>query len=161
MAEGRECRSLGIDRKSPRKRRGPELGSLLGRQREGGKMIRQTAMGAAFLILTASASLGQQAHNVKCASGPLEKTYGGSKWLVYGCDDKSSVAIVTAPHNPGAPYVFMFQSSGDGYQLHGDGTGDVGVTESAYDDLSKLSKSDVAGLAKEAAAIGPQPAPVN
>src|ERR1700722_9045111 len=46
---------------------------------------------------------------LNCKIGPIENIYGGTKWLVYGCDDKASVVVVTAPGNPAMPFYFFFQ----------------------------------------------------
>jgi hypothetical protein len=76
--------------------------------------------------------------------------YGGTKWLVYGCDDKKGLVVVTAPGNPAMPFYFFFFPNEDGYQLHGEGTGDKKITDAAYKDLAALSDSDIDALVTEA-----------
>ena len=100
----------------------------------------------ACLALTTVAVANQ---NLNCKIGPTEKSFGGTKWLVYGCDDKASVVVVTAPGNPAMPFYFFFQRDGGGYHLHGEGTGDKKFTDAAYRDLSALTDSDIAALAAE------------
>jgi hypothetical protein len=103
----------------------------------------------AVLILTGPGAAAQPA-NLNCRIGPIEKTYGGTKWNVYGFDDKKSIVIVTAPGNPAMPFYFFFLPNGDGYQLHGEGTGDKKITDAAYKDLAALPDSDIAALVAEA-----------
>lgn len=86
-----------------------------------------------------------------CKIGPIEKIYGGTKWLVYGCDDKTSVVVVSAPASPAMPFYFFFQWDGGSYQLHVEGTGDKKFTDAAYNDLSILKDADIAALSAEAA----------
>jgi len=101
----------------------------------------------ACLALTTVAVAGP---DLNCRIGPIEKSYGGTKWLVYGCDDKVSVVVVTAPGNPAMPFYFFFQRDGGGYHLHGEETGDKKFTDTAYKDLSALTDSDIAALSAEA-----------
>jgi len=82
--------------------------------------------------------------------GPIEKTYGGTKWLVYGCDDSRSVLLVTAPGSPAMPFMFIFQAGGGSYKLHGEGDGNKNLTDAAVKDLSNLTDTDIAALYSEA-----------
>jgi len=100
-------------------------------------------------LLLALLPIVASAKDLNCQIGPIDKTYGGTKWLVYGCNDNASVVVVTAPGNPGTPFYFMFMHDSGGYHLHGEGTGDKKVTDVAYRDLSALTVSDVAALAAE------------
>jgi hypothetical protein len=93
----------------------------------------------------------QAAPAVDCRIGPVEKTFGGTKWLVYGCDDKTSVVVVTAPGNPAMPFYFFFSRTPAGYHLQGEGTGNKTFTDAAYTDLSALTDSDIAAMGAEAA----------
>ncbi|HUJ45564.1 MAG TPA: hypothetical protein VLV55_00425 [Rhizomicrobium sp.] len=110
--------------------------------------IQRTAVAA--LILASSGAATAQPANLNCKIGPIEKTYGGTKWNVYGCDDKKSVVIVTSPGNPAMPFYFFFLPKSGGYELHGEGTGDKKITDAAYKDLAALTDADVAALAAEA-----------
>lgn len=106
-------------------------------------------LAAALLLANAGAAFAQPA-NLNCKIGPVEKTYGGTRWNVYGCDDKKSVVIVTAPGNPAMPFYFFFVPNAGGYQLHGEGTGDKKATDAAYKDLAALTEADIAALVDEA-----------
>jgi hypothetical protein len=112
--------------------------------------MRLQRVAIAALILGISGAASAQSANLNCKIGPIEKTYGGTKWNVYGCDDKKSVAIVTAPGNRAMPFYFFFVPNAGGYHLQGEGTGDKRITDAAYKDLAALTESDIAALAAEA-----------
>ena len=79
----------------------------------------------------------------------MTKTYGGTKWLVYSCDDNRTVVIVAAPGSPAMPFYFMFYPTKDGYHLYGEGTGNKDATDAAEHDLSALSEPDITALIAE------------
>jgi hypothetical protein len=91
-------------------------------------------------------------NNLSCTVGPLTKTFGGTQWLVYGCDDGHSVVVITAPNNPAMPFYFFFLRGPNGTELHGEGTGDKKVTDAAFADLKELTDADVAELFRQAQA---------
>lgn len=105
---------------------------------------------AAAIAFAPLAVAAQPASDMNCNIGPIDKTYGGTKWLVDGCDDKTSLVVVTAPGNPAMPFYFFFSQKNGTYQLHGEGTGDQKVTDAAYKDLAALTASDIAALVAEA-----------
>lgn len=86
---------------------------------------------------------------LKCEVGPVIKQYGGTDWRVYSCDDNSSLVIVTAPGNPAAPFYFFYKHSGNGYELHGEGTGDKSLTDAASHDLQSLTDDQIVSLLLE------------
>jgi hypothetical protein len=81
-----------------------------------------------------------------CSVGPVEQTYGNTKWLVYSCEDGRSVVIVSAPGSPANPFVFRFMARSDGYVLQSKGTGERQYTAAAYGELKQLSVQEVAAL---------------
>ena len=83
-----------------------------------------------------------------CSVGPVEQTYGNTKWLVYSCDDGRSVVIVSAPGSPASPFVFRFMARPDGYLLQSKGTGERQYTVAAYGELKQLTAQDVAELVR-------------
>jgi hypothetical protein len=91
----------------------------------------------------------------KCTQGPVDKSYGGTKWLVYGCDDNQSLVIVAAPDNPAAPFYFTFSPAAGHYRLHGEGVGQRDTTTAAFSDLKSLAKPDIEALLAEAKAVKP------
>lgn len=104
----------------------------------------------AFLLLTLffagpawAADLKPQLH---CATGPVTRSYGGTKWLVHRCTDGKSLVFTAAQGNPAAPFEFDLTYTGHGYDLDGKGTGKRAATDAAYADLQKLKASDVHAL---------------
>jgi hypothetical protein len=87
-----------------------------------------------------------------CNLGPANKTFGGAPWLVYGCADQHSLAIVSAPGSPALPYYFFFAWKDGSYHLSGEGTGDKATTDAAFAELGRLGKTAIAGLYQEASA---------
>jgi hypothetical protein len=91
-------------------------------------------------------ALADSPPHINCNTGPLTRIYGGTRWLVYSCNDPTSLALIAAPDNPGAPFTFTFVLGSTGYDLYGKGTGSRHVTDAAYKDLSALSGDDVRAL---------------
>ncbi len=84
-----------------------------------------------------------------CATGPIVKTYGGSKWLVASCSDGKSLVFVAQQGSAAAPFEFDLTYTGDGYDLIGKGTGDRKATDAAYAELQKLTGPSVRALVQE------------
>ena len=118
-----------------------------------GLVLLIAALFAATLVPLAAISQGSQAEsqreNRKCDVGPVNKTYGGTEWLVYSCDDGRTVALVSAPGNPAMPFVFMFYERENAYRLYGEGAGKKEVTAAAFDELKALSKAEIAALIEQ------------
>ena len=84
-----------------------------------------------------------------CATGPVTKTYGGTKWLVASCSDGKSLVFVAQDGSPAAPFEFDLTYTGDGYDMTGRGKGDRKYTDAAYAELSKLTGDAVRALVEE------------
>jgi hypothetical protein len=103
-----------------------------------------------LLVTTAAVAQGPSERRIVCDRGPVAtRTYGGTQWDLYGCNDNRSVAVVTARGNPGLPFYFLFAERNGQYRLSGEGTGRAEVTRKAYDDLLRLSQQDIQALVKE------------
>jgi hypothetical protein len=107
-----------------------------------------------LVMLVGTVFFARSAHSVdpptlKCDAGPVTEQYGSTDWLVYSCEDKGSLVIVTAPGNPATPFYFFYLHSDKGYELHGEGTGDKRLTDAAFDDLKNLSEDQIASLMVE------------
>ncbi|HVZ92160.1 MAG TPA: hypothetical protein VG843_10950 [Rhizomicrobium sp.] len=85
----------------------------------------------------------------QCATGPIEKTYGGTPWLVVSCSDGKSLVFVAKEGSKAAPFEFDLTYTGDGYDLAGHGKGDRKYTDAAYADLQNISAKDVLALIRE------------
>ena len=114
------------------------------------------------VLLLASIGAGAQGpseQRITCDRGPVgTKTYGGTSWDVYGCNDNRSVAVVTARGNPALPFYFLFAERNGQYRLSGEGTGRPEFTRKAYEDLTRLTQQDIQALVKEAQKAVPRPA---
>ena len=104
------------------------------------------------IILTlATFDVLAEAPELSCDIGSVEKTFGGSSWLVHGCNDGHSVVVVSAPASPATPFYFLFTFNDGSYQLAGEGTGAKAATDAAYAELSELEAADIADLYVETA----------
>lgn len=93
-----------------------------------------------------------QAPSQKCAIGPQEKTFGKTKWLLYGCDGATSAVLVPAKDNPAAPFFLLVFRDGASYKIYGEGLGDEKATGAAMEDLKSLPGEALAQLVLEAQA---------
>ena len=99
-------------------------------------------------LVSAQASAAGGAPQLHCITGPVEKTYGGTTWLVHSCEDGKSL-VFTAKHGPAAPFEFDLTHTGEGYDLDGRGKAQNSATDAAYAELQKLRGADVAKLIQE------------
>jgi len=104
----------------------------------------------AFLVLSSMSSF---AEGMECKTGPVNKSFGGTNWLVYACNDEKSVVIVSGPGNPAIPFYFSYMYDGKGYRLSGEGAGNKEASEQAYSELSKLNPDQISELYKEASGV--------
>jgi hypothetical protein len=87
----------------------------------------------------------------KCDVGPVIKTYGQGKWLVFSCDDDMTLLVLAAPDNPIKPFMFVLEpDSNGGYGVFFDeSTGKNDASAAALAQLKALSPQDIASLIKE------------
>ena len=114
------------------------------------------------LLMAMSNALGEKP--MQCNIGPVDKYYGGTKWIVYSCADKSTLVIYSYPDNPASPFYFMFYIKDGSYQLYGEGTGNKEYTKATSVELGKLTENDIKALISETINVGnnnnePQKAP--
>jgi hypothetical protein len=100
-----------------------------------------------FLLSSAASA---QSPSLNCSLGPANRTFGGSDWLIYGCDDQRSVVVISTPGSPAAPFYFMFAYKDGDYRLIGEGAGNKAATEATYRQLSVMKPADIARLFAEA-----------
>ena len=113
--------------------------------------LESLALALCLTVLASVTVRGEDAAQtapLMCGVGPIEQSYGMTKWHVYSCDDGRSVVIVSAPESPASPFVFRFMASGDAYLLQSQGTGNRKYTAAAYGELKQMSVQDVAALVK-------------
>ena len=112
---------------------------------------------ALLLASAATMAQGPSEARITCDRGPFgSKTYGGTAWDIYGCNDNRSVAVVTAPGNPALPFYFLFAERNGQYRLSGEGTGKPEITRKAYADLVQLSQKDIQALVKATQTAAPR-----
>lgn len=116
-------------------------------------------LSALALASSGAHAQGPSEPRITCNRGPVAtKTYGGTSWDVYGCNDNRSVAVVTARGNPALPFYFLFAERNGQYRLSGEGTGRPEFTRKAYEDLTRLTQQDIRALVKETQKAAPRPA---
>ena len=117
--------------------------------------MKRPAAAAAILatLLLAAFEAGAQGPSqpkLVCDRGPFStKTFGGTPWQIYGCNDNRSVAIVTAPGNPAIPFYFLLAWVNGVYTVSGEGTGRRDLTAKAYNELIKLNRQQIDALVNE------------
>ena len=92
----------------------------------------------AHVPVAADAASDPDATKIACTAGPVETWFGALPWLAYACDDGRSVALVSSPGNPAAPFSFVVRPSDHGVRVQGDGAGDRGATAPAFAELMAL-----------------------
>jgi hypothetical protein len=113
---------------------------------------------AALVVSHPASGEGQGgAQSPRCETGPVSRTFGNTKWLVYSCDDDRSLVIASAPDNPASPFYFTFFPDGDHYRLHGEGAGSKAEAADAFKEIQRLSRQDVLSLIAAAKAQGATP----
>jgi hypothetical protein len=106
-----------------------------------------------LLSLVAVPLVANAAPPLNCDVGPVTKVFGSVPWLVYSCNDATSVVLVSAPGSPAMPFYFSFSLEGTTYRLRGEGTGSKAATDAALKDLQALSTGDIQALRRETLAV--------
>lgn len=83
-----------------------------------------------------------QSAPMKCETGPIRRTFGGSEWEVYSCDDQASMVVVSAQGNPASPFYFFLKPTGGVYQITGEGNGDRRASAAAARALESMNSSE-------------------
>ena len=112
------------------------------------RILRHLLIAAAMAAAPSAAYCG----DLNCKIGPVEKTYGTSKWLVYSCGDGLSLVFVSAPGSAAFPFYF-FRMKGE---LHGEGTGDKKATDAAFAEIKKLDDEDASALVHSTQTVRPK-----
>ena len=105
-----------------------------------------------FAVLLSLALLAQvgganaQEVQLNCTIGPVERTFGGTPWVVYGCNDGKSLAIAASADNPANPFVFVIAWEPHGYRVYGEGSGDRNASSPAFDELRAMNREQVSAL---------------
>src|SRR5690348_6965758 len=99
--------------------------------------MKLRSLGLAFLLFTAPAAAGEvgQDQSLKCDAGPVQRTFGGSRWSIFGCSDKTTLVIAAEKDNPAAPFYFIFHRRNGAYELYGEGAGKKEYTKAAFEEI--------------------------
>ena len=84
-----------------------------------------------------------------CITGPIIKTFGGSKWVVNSCADDRTLTLMAMKESPASPCFIVIAPAPDGYSIDGRGKGDKQATQAAMDELGALSVEDIRALIAE------------
>jgi len=124
-------------------------------RREKGPMAQSylAYSGGALVFFVSCGLAGSQ--QMKCETGPAQKTYGSTPWLAYSCQDARSLVLVTAPGNPATPFYFFLRPSDGGYRIEGEGSGNKDVTDRVAAELQRLSDTEIAALINETRKVAP------
>ncbi len=118
--------------------------------------MRRLALAALLALAATSAPAVEPNAPEQCITGPIEKTYGGTPWLVVSCSDGKSLVFVAKDGSNAAPFEFDLTFTGNDYDLAGHGKGDPKFAGAAYADLQKLTAKDVIELLNATKAAKPQ-----
>jgi hypothetical protein len=106
---------------------------------------------ALLFAMTISSAFGTEQPSQECNVGPLSKTFGEARWLVYSCNNEKAegaamLVLVSAPGSPATPFVFFYYIKDGGYRLYGEGTGNKEATDAALRELQQLSEREITKL---------------
>jgi hypothetical protein len=118
--------------------------------------VRRTALALLFALGATPALAADSNAPEQCITGPVEKSYGGTPWLVASCSDGKSLVFVAKEGSRAAPFEFDLTFTGSDYDLAGHGKGDRKFTAAAYADLQKLTGKDVLDLLNATKAAKPK-----
>ncbi|HEX8381645.1 MAG TPA: energy transducer TonB [Allosphingosinicella sp.] len=96
---------------------------------------------------------------LSCEKGPLRRSFGGTGWLVFGCEDKATLVVAAEEGNPAAPFYFILYPKDGERGIYGEGDGDKKATAPAFEDLQRLGPAALAALLAAAEQAGPAAAP--
>lgn len=108
----------------------------------------------ALALLTSPAHQDQDVapEPLQCMAGPKQRSFGGTDWLTYGCDNHSTLIVVSAPGNPATPFIFVLSKTEDGVRVTGEGNGDQRATAPAFKDLKQVTREALDAMIREAEA---------
>ena len=111
-----------------------------------GKRILKSNLTSFLLALCLTPSISAAQDPLDCSKGPVIGTYGQSEWLVYSCNDGSTLVFVATQGSPAHPFYFILAKVEGNYRLHGEGTGKKEATAAALAEIQALTQDQIAGL---------------
>lgn len=122
--------------------------------RVAGEMTPNEIAHAKTLVVHCKASGYKACESVQCLTGPLTRTFGGSSWQLFACDDGRSLAFVAAPGSPAAPYDFTLSYYDARSAISSGSQGNAAAT-AAREEVRALSEPQRAALFSAASAATP------
>jgi hypothetical protein len=110
------------------------------------RQIHFALIASALFLYTATAIADPHQPSLICNAGPVKKDFGGTPWLVYGCDDQNTLVVVSAPGSAAAPFYFTLSKKGESYGVRGEGTGSHVASDAAHKELLSLPPNSIAEL---------------
>lgn len=109
------------------------------------------ALTSLFVWTVSPASIAAQTSTqpVRCETGPARRQLGGTSWVVYSCDDRKSMILVSAEGSPASPFMFFLRKQKAGYSISSEGNGNERWSKAAAEALSKMDSVDFDALLKE------------
>ncbi|WP_426264490.1 hypothetical protein [Sphingomonas sp. PWP1-2] len=98
-------------------------------------------------LLLDQSSVPVAAQPINCDRGGAIHTFGGTKWIVFGCSDDQSTVVVSEAASPAAPFVFVIAPVDGHYTIHGEGNGSKSASDAAGDALKILGDDGLRALA--------------
>jgi hypothetical protein len=98
-----------------------------------------------FALIAAGGANAQEVQ-LNCNIGPVERTFGGTPWVVYGCDDGRSLVIATSADNPAKPFIFVIAWGPHGHRVQGEGSGDRNASAAAFNELAAMDSEQISTL---------------
>jgi hypothetical protein len=101
---------------------------------------------ASYLLAGEAVAASPAEKPMQCVTGPIHRVFGGTKWLVYSCDDLNSMVVLSEEGNPASPFYFLLHKQGDAYEISGEGNGDRAASDAAGNEISAMSAAQLADL---------------
>ena len=87
--------------------------------------------------------------SMECEVGPLHRTFGGSRWILYSCVDGETLVMAADEGNPASPFYFILYPRDGGYHLYGEGAGSREASAAAMEELRALTPEGIRALIRQ------------
>lgn len=72
---------------------------------------------------------------------------------MYSCSDQKSLVFVSAPGSSAMPFIFSAMAQGGSHTFRGEGTGEKKATAAAWEEISRLTQTEIAALIQQTKAL--------
>lgn len=84
--------------------------------------------------------------SMECNVGPVTRSFGGTEWTVFSCDDEASMIAISAKGNPALPFIFVMKEEDGNYKITGEGNGDRSASQAAGDEIARMTNQEFSEL---------------